>query len=209
MPRRRAPAATEEEAVSSSHWAFQPVADPPPPDVREESWARNDVDRFILARLEDAGLKPAPEAPKLTLLRRAKFDLLGLPPTLEEIEQFRRDTAPGAFTRLLDRLLTSPHYGERWGRHWLDAARYADSTGVDEDHPYGDSWRYRDYVIDAFNRDLPYDRFVQEQIAGDLLPAEKPGRDQYARDYRHRVPGVGAEGSGAARPRAEKIRRGR
>ena len=170
-----APAATEEEAVSSSHWAFQPVADPPPPDVREESWARNDVDRFILARLEDAGLKPAPEAPKLTLLRRAKFDLLGLPPTLEEIEQFRRDTAPGAFTRLLDRLLTSPHYGERWGRHWLDAARYADSTGVDEDHPYGDSWRYRDYVIDAFNRDLPYDRFVQEQIAGDLLPAEKPG----------------------------------
>ncbi len=170
-----APAATEEEAVNSSHWAFQPVIDPPPPNVREESWARNDMDRFILARLEDAGLKPAPEAPKLTLLRRAKFDLLGLPPTIEEIERFRRDTAPGAFARLVDRLLASPHYGERWGRHWLDAARYADSTGVDEDHPYGDAWRYRDYVIDAFNRDLPYDRFVQEQIAGDLLPAEKPG----------------------------------
>ncbi len=169
------PAATQEEAVNSSHWAFQPVADPPPPDVRGESWARNDVDRFILAKLESAGLNPAPEASKPTLLRRAKFDLLGLPPTIEEIERFRQDTEPGAFARLVDRLLASPHYGERWGRHWLDAARYADSTGVDEDHPYGDSWRYRDYVIDAFNRDLPYDRFVREQIAGDLLPAEEPG----------------------------------
>ena len=166
---------TEEEAVSSDHWSFQPVADPPPPDVRGQSWVRNDVDRFILAKLEAAGLQPAPEASQAVLLRRAKFDLLGLPPTIEEIDRFRRDTAPGAFARLVDRLLASPHYGERWGRRWLDAARYADSMGVDEDKTYDHAWRYRDYVIDAFNRDLPYDRFVREQIAGDLLPAEKPG----------------------------------
>ncbi len=170
-----APAATEEAAVSSDHWAFQPVADPSPPRVEHEDWLRNDVDRFILLKLEAAALEPAAEAPKLTLLRRAKFDLLGLPPTLEEIENFQSDTAPGAYARLVGRLLDSPHYGERWGRHWLDVARYADSTGVDEDHPYGDAWRYRDYVVDAFNRDLPYDQFVVEQIAGDLLPAEKPG----------------------------------
>ena len=167
--------APEEEAVSSDHWSFQPVADLSPPDVRGQSWARNDVDRFILAKLEAAGLQPAPEAPKATLLRRAKFDLLGLPPTIEEIERFQRDTEPGAFARLVDKLLASPHYGERWGRRWLDAARYADSMGVDEDNLYEHAWRYRDYVIDAFNRDLPYDRFVREQIAGDLLPAENPG----------------------------------
>ena len=167
--------ATEEEAVSSDHWSFQPVTDPSPPDVRGQRWVRNDVDRFILAKLEAAGLQPAPEAPKAALLRRAKFDLLGLPPTIEEIERFQRDTEPGAFARLMDRLLALPHYGERWGRHWLDVARYADSTGVDDDRPYEHAWRYRDYVIDAFNRDLPFDRFVREQIAGDLLPAENPG----------------------------------
>ena len=170
-----APAFSEEAAVSSDHWAFQPVADPTPPSVEKGSWVRNDIDRFILSKIEAAALEPATEAAKLTLLRRATFDLLGLPPTLEEIENFQADTQPGAFERLLDRLLESPHYGERWGRHWLDVARYADSTGVDEDHPYGDAWRYRDYVVDAFNRDLPYDQFVLEQIAGDLLPAEKPG----------------------------------
>ena len=140
------------------------------------------------------GLKPAPAANRLTLLRRVKFDLHGLPPTEPEIEEFLSDTAKGAFARLIDRLLASPRYGERWGRHWLDVARYADSTGLDEDLPYPSSWRYRDYVIEAFNRDLPYDQFIREQIAGDLIPAEKPGEVN--------VQGIVATGFLALGPRA-------
>ena len=141
------------------------------PDVGESAWVRNDIDRFVLARLRQAGLEPAPPAAKLALLRRAKFDLQGLPPDKEEVQRFADDTSPDAFRSIVDDFLNSPHYGERWGRHWLDVARYADSTGVDEDHPFGDSWRYRDYVVAAFNDDLPFDQFVREQIAGDLLPA--------------------------------------
>lgn len=160
-----------EEAPESSHWAFQPISDAPAPDVGESAWVRNDIDRFILAKLRQAGLEPAPEAAKLTLLRRAKFDLQGLPPEEGEIQRFSADDSHEAFQRIVDDFLASPHYGERWGRHWLDVARYADSTGVDEDHPFGDSWRYRDYVISAFNDDLPFHQFVREQIAGDLLPA--------------------------------------
>ena len=156
-------------------WSFQPPRNPVPPKVRNEAWVRNDVDRFLLAKLEESGLAPAEPADKLTLLRRATFDLTGLPPTEAEMRVFLDDRAPDAFARVVDRLLNSPRYGERWGRHWLDVARYADSTGADEDHRYPHAWRYRDYVIDAFNRDLPYDRFVTEQIAGDLLPADKPG----------------------------------
>ena len=169
-PVESAVAAVDEEAPESSHWAFQPISDPPVPDVGESAWVRNDIDRFILARLREAGLEPAPEAAQLTLLRRAKFDLQGLPPEEEEIQRFSSDDSHDAFQRIVDDFLASPHYGERWGRHWLDVARYADSTGVDEDHPFGDSWRYRDYVISAFNDDLPFDQFVREQIAGDLLP---------------------------------------
>ncbi len=160
-----------EQAPESDHWAFQPVADPAVPDVGPSTWVRNDIDRFILARLRENGLDPSPEAEKLTLLRRAKFDLQGLPPNHKEIRSFADNTEPDALEKLVEELLGSPHYGERWGRHWLDVARYADSTGVDEDHPFGDSWRYRDYVVDAFNNDLPFNQFAREQIAGDLLPA--------------------------------------
>ena len=166
----------EPSADQSAYWAFQPLDRSPPPRVENESWAANPTDHFIQAKLEQKNLNPAPRAEKLTLLRRATYDLHGLPPTEAEIEQFLADTEPGGFARLVDRLLASPRYGERWGRHWLDVARYATSTGVDEDHRYPYAWRYRDYVIDVFNHDLPYDQFVREQIAGDLLPASEPGQ---------------------------------
>ena len=153
------------------HWAFQPVRDAAPPKVGNEAWVKSPIDRFILAKLEDKKIRPAAPALKLTLLRRVTYDLIGLPPTPEEIEAFLADKSPGAFAKVVDRLLASPQYGERWGRHWLDVARFADSTGMDEDHIYPYAWRYRDYVVKAFNDDLPYNRFVIEQLAGDLLPA--------------------------------------
>ncbi|MGI8989213.1 MAG: PSD1 and planctomycete cytochrome C domain-containing protein, partial [Bryobacteraceae bacterium] len=153
-------------------WAFQPVKDYAPPKVANGKWARTPVDRFILAKLEENGLKPAPPADKTTLLRRATFDLTGLPPTEREIDDFVADQSPQAFEKVVDRLLASSRYGERWGRHWLDVSRYADSTGNDEDHRYPYAWRYRDYVIESFNNDLPYDQFVREQVAGDLLPSK-------------------------------------
>ena len=156
-------------------WSFQPVKTVAPPEVHDKGWIKNDLDRFILAKLQDKNLEPAPPADKLTLLRRATFDLTGLPPTESEIREFLEDDSPDSFARVVDRLLAAPRYGERWGRHWLDVARYADSTGADEDHRYPYAWRYRDYVIDAFNRDLPYNRFVMEQVAGDLLPADRAG----------------------------------
>ena len=178
----------------TGHWAFRPVTAPSPPSVENAGWAQNPIDSFILAKLENEGLEPAPAANRLTLLRRAKFDLHGLPPRKWEIDEFDSDTETGAFGRLIDRLLASPRYGERWGRHWLDVARYADSTGLDEDLPFPSAWRYRDYVIEAFNRDLPYDQFVREQIAGDLIPAEKPGNVN--------VEGIVATGFLALGPRA-------
>ena len=157
-------------AADREHWAFQPVLDPAPPEVKDRGWVRNPVDRFVLARLEAARLAPAAPAEKLKLLRRVTYDLIGLPPTPAEIAEFEADSSPEAFDRVVERLLASSQYGERWGRHWLDVARYAESTGMDEDHGYPYAWRYRDYVVDAFNSDLPYDRFVIEQVAGDLLP---------------------------------------
>lgn len=153
------------------HWAFQPVVDPELPEVKDAAWVRSPLDRFVLAKLEAAGLKPAPPADKRTLIRRATFDLTGLPPTPEEVAAFLADDESQAFARLVDRLLDSPAYGERWGRHWLDVARYADSNGLDENICHGNAWRYRDYVVASFNRDKPYRQFVQEQLAGDLLPA--------------------------------------
>ena len=161
---------------STALWSFEPVANPEPPPVARQDWPRTPIDRFILAKLEEQGLKPAPPADKLALLRRATFDLTGLPPSVEAIERFLNDNSPDAFDKVIGRLLDSPRYGEHWGRHWLDVARYADSTGNDEDHKYPHAWRYRDYVIDVFNRDLPYDEFILEQIAGDLLP--KTGRPE-------------------------------
>jgi mono/diheme cytochrome c family protein len=152
-------------------WAFQPMSNPTPPAVKNEAWAsKNPVDRFILAKLEAKGLQPAKPASKATLLRRVTFNLTGLPPTEQELRDFLADNSPNALEKVVDRLLASPRYGEHWGRHWLDVARYADSTGNDEDHRYPYAWRYRDYVIDSVNKDVPFDQFVQEQIAGDLLP---------------------------------------
>ena len=152
------------------HWAYRPMARAEPPAVANEAWVRGPVDRFILARLEADGLAPVAPATKRQLLRRITFDLTGLPPTPAEIDTFLADTRPDAYERVVDRLLASPRYGERWGRHWLDVARYADSNGLDENVAHRNAFRYRDWVIEAFNRDQPYDRFVQEQIAGDLLP---------------------------------------
>jgi hypothetical protein len=151
-------------------WSFQPPRKHAPPAVKNVAWPRGDIDRFILARLEPAKLLPAPDTDRHTLIRRVYFDLIGLPPTPEEIDAFVGDADQDAFAKVVDRLLASSHFGERFGRHWLDVARYSDSTGGGRTKIYGNAWRYRDYVIDSFNRDKPYDQFVIEQIAGDLLP---------------------------------------
>ena len=159
------------DRIRAHHWAFQPVRDPKPPAVGKPTWPINDVDRFILAKIEPTHLSPVADASRLTLIRRLTYDLTGLPPAPAEIEAFLTDRSSAAYTRLVDRLLASPRFGERWGRHWLDVARYGESSGPSRNIPYPHAWRYRDYVIDAVNRDVAYDRFLQEQIAGDLLPA--------------------------------------
>lgn len=153
-------------------WSFAPLSQPALPAVKNTAWVQTPVDAFILESLEKSGLSPAPPADKRTLIRRATFDLTGLPPTQKEIADFLADKSPEAFNRVIDRLLASPQYGERWGRHWLDVARYADSNGLDENVTLGHAWRYRDYVVRAFNEDKPYDQFLIEQIAGDLLPTQ-------------------------------------
>src|SRR5580658_604855 len=155
-----------------NHWAYVPVRPVALPAVKDAAWCTSPIDRFILARLEDAGLAPAAPADRRTLIRRVTFDLTGLPPTPAEVDSFRADTSSDAYARLVDRLLASPRYGERWARHWLDVVRYADSTGSDEDHRYPHAWRYRDYVVQAFNEDMPYNQFVREQLAGDILAAD-------------------------------------
>ena len=170
-----APWGAEKSAQSASSqkkfWAFVPPKEPAMPTIKNQAWVNSPIDAFVLAGLEVKGLAPAPPADKRTLIRRATFDLTGLPPSPEEVQAFLKDGEPGAFARVVDRLLASPHYGERWGRHWLDVARYADSNGLDENLVYRNAFRYRDYVIAAFNKDKPYDLFVKEQLAGDLLPA--------------------------------------
>jgi hypothetical protein len=154
------------------HWAFQPIGNPAPPAVRNTYWPRTSIDAFILSRLEAKGLAPSPRADKRTLLRRVTFDLIGLSPTPQEIAAFEDDASPDAYARVVDRLLASPHYGERWGRYWLDVARFADTKGYvffqDANYPW--AWTYRDYVIRAFNDDLPYDQFIMQQLAADRLP---------------------------------------
>jgi len=159
-------------------WSFQPVLEPSLPIGRDRSWSKAPVDHFILAKLEQGGLEPVPAAGKRTLIRRASFDLIGLPPSPEEVEEFLADDdSQEAFGRVVDRLLSSPHYGERWGRYWLDLSRYSDGRiGAREDTPYANIHRYRDWVVQAFNQDLPYDRFIKAQLAADLLPSE--GRDE-------------------------------
>jgi cytochrome c553 len=153
-------------------WSWQAIANPAAPAVKKEAWVKDDIDRFVLEKLEEKAIEPSPRADKLALLRRATYDLTGLPPTPEEIDAFARDDSPGAFAKVIDRLLDSPRFGERWGRHWLDVARYAESSGMSRNYVYYYAWRYRDYVIDAFNRDEPFDRFIREQIAGDLMPTK-------------------------------------
>src|SRR5260221_513087 len=155
---------------AATHWAFQSLKKIDPPKVHNEAWAKTPIDKFILAKLEARDLSPAPPADKRTLIRRASFDLLGLPPTPEEIDAFLADSSSDAFARVIDRLLDSPHYGERWGRHWLDVVRYAETTANDANAVMRYAWRYRDYVVAACNADKPYDQFVVEQLAGDLMP---------------------------------------
>ena len=156
-------------AWASDHWSFQPVERPAVPGVRTEGWVRNPVDRFILARLEGEGLRPSGEADRGAWLRRVSLDLVGLTPSPEEVDRFVRDPAGDAFERVVDGLLGSPRYGERWAQHWLDVVRFADTHGFEVNTERPNAWPYRDYVIEAFNADTPYDRFVREQIAGDLL----------------------------------------
>ncbi|MEJ6580698.1 MAG: DUF1549 and DUF1553 domain-containing protein [Akkermansiaceae bacterium] len=157
---------------AQDQWAFAPVKDPKPPAVENTKWEREDLDRFILAGVEEKNYLPTKAAEKRILVRRAYLDLHGLPPTTEQITDFIHDEGDDAWSRLINKLLESPRYGERWGRHWLDVARYADTNGMDEDIAHPSAWRYRDYVIDSFNEDKPFDQFIIEQLAGDLLPAK-------------------------------------
>jgi hypothetical protein len=167
---KETPAPPPAVASSNAHWSFRPVRRPPVPDVTLRSWAANPVDRFILARLEREGISPSPEAPKAVLLRRVTLDLTGLPPTPEEVRAFLADSRPDAYERVVDRLLASPHYAEQRARAWLDAARYGDSDGLEKDLVRPWAWRWRQWVIDAFHRDMPFDQFTIVQLAGDLLP---------------------------------------
>src|SRR5665213_1844860 len=156
-------------------WAYHPPIAPAIPPVADQAWCRSPIDRFILAKLEEKGLKPAPSADKRMLIRRAYFDLIGLPPTPEQVDAFVGDASPGAFAKVVDELLANPHYGERWGRHWLDVVRYTDSydsRGVGNPGDCANAFRYRDWVVKSFNDDLPYDRFIKQQVAGDLLPGD-------------------------------------
>jgi cytochrome c553 len=168
------------ERLRKEHWAWQPLSSPKTPAVKDAGWAHDDIDRFLLAKLDEKGLRPTADADALTLIRRVTFDLTGLPPTAAEAEEFAKAweaagaKRPEVLEKAVDRLLASSAFGERWGRHWLDIARYGESTGSARNLPMPHAWRYRDYVIDAFNSDMPFDQFVREQIAGDLLPAKFP-----------------------------------
>ena len=164
----------EEGAPWTGHWAFEPLRTDAPPEVEGDSWSRNPIDQFIRAAQAERGLTPSPEADRRTLIRRLSFDLLGLPPTPEDVAGFIGDTRPDAWERLVDVMLASPRYGERWARHWLDVAHYGDTHGYDKDKRRENAWPYRDYVIHALNGDKPYGRFIQEQIAGDALYPDDP-----------------------------------
>lgn len=170
-------------AEARRFWSFQPIREPALPLVKNDAWCQSPLDRLVLAHLEGAGLPPAPPASRRALIRRVTYGLTGLPPTPAEIQEFVATEDPDSYRQLVERLLASPHYGEKWGRHWLDVARYADSNGVDENLAYVNAFRYRDYVIGAFNDDLPYDRFIHEQLAGDLLaaPESEPDSERFKR----------------------------
>jgi hypothetical protein len=165
---------TIDVAKARDYWAFKPLTNPVPPEVRDAGWCRTPLDRFILAKLDAKGLTPNPPIDRRKLIRRVTFDLVGLPPTPEEIDAFVNDPSPDAYPKLIDRLLASPHFGERWARHWLDLARFGESHGYEQDYDRPNAYHYRDFVIKAFNADLPYDTFVKWQIAGDELDPDNP-----------------------------------
>lgn len=178
-PEGEAPKPTAKQVAANNHWSFQPVRKPEVPGIQDEKkWVQTPVDNFVLAKLQAAGVEPAPRADKRTLIRRATFDLTGLPPTTAEVEAFEKDNSPDAFARVVDRLLASPRYGERWARHWLDVARYADSKGYvfQEERRYPYSYTYRDWVIQAINDDLPYDQFLIQQLAADQVVTKEDSR---------------------------------
>ncbi|HTI70491.1 MAG TPA: DUF1549 domain-containing protein, partial [Candidatus Limnocylindria bacterium] len=154
---------------NTEHWSFQPIIRPALPAPTPDAHPGNQIDLYVAAQLRAQGLQPAPEADRRTLIRRVYFDLVGLPPTPEAVTEFVNDSRPGAYERLVDSLLASPHFGERWARHWLDVVRFAETHGFEMNNPRPNAWPYRDYVIRAFNEDLPYDRFLSEQLAGDSL----------------------------------------
>ncbi len=164
----------EEGAQYQGHWAFEPVSDPEPPATNHKDWVQNPIDQFILARLEENGLEPNAKASKRTLIRRAYYNLTGLPPTKEEIEAFEKDDSPDAWKNLVDKLLASEHYGEKWGRHWLDLVRFAETNSYERDGVKPNAWKYRDYVIRSFNENKPYDQFIIEQLAGDEIENPTP-----------------------------------
>ena len=181
-------------------WSFHAPKKSAVPEVHDAAWVRTDIDRFVLAGLEAKGLKPVADADKLTLIRRVYFDLVGVPPSLDEITAFVQDKSTNAFITVVDRLLGSPQFGERWGRHWLDVARYAESSGKEANFAYPHAWRYRDYVIGAFNADKPYDEFLREQIAGDLLPA-KNERERAQHEVATGYLAIGAKSQNEQNPR--------
>ena len=182
----------QEGAAYEIHWSYRPIKEPVLPHVKQEDWMRNAIDAFVLARLEQEGLRPSTEASRPTLIKRLCYDLIGLPPEPGEVDRFLNDTRPDAYEKLVDRLLQSTHFGERWGRHWLDKARYADSDGYEKDNPRPEAWRYRDWVIESVNNDMPFDQFTIEQLAGDLLP-EATARQKLATAF-HRQTLTNSEG---------------
>ncbi len=179
------------EPETKLHWAYKKPSRPTVPTVKNQAWVRNPIDAFVLARLEKEGLQPSPEAAKETLLRRVYLDLIGLPPSIKEMDEFLADTAPNAYEKVVDKLLASQHYGERWARPWLDLARYADSNGYEKDN-LRTMWKYRDWVINALNADMPFDQFTIEQLAGDMLP--QPTKDQLVATGFHRNTLINQEG---------------
>jgi len=185
---------------AKNHWAYQPVKQAAAPSVKDSAWPRNDIDRFILAGLESKGIKPVGDAQSEALLRRVCFDLTGLPPTPEQVDYFLANHDPHAFEKIVDAMLKSPRFGERWGRHWLDVARYAESTGKDVNCLLPHAWRYRDYVIESFNKDKPFNEFIREQIAGDLMQA----KDSHDRALKQIATGFLAVGSRSLNERSPK-----
>ena len=166
--------AASDDASKRNHWAYQPLVQPPVPKVADTAWVRNPVDAFILAKLDAQGMKPSAEADRRTLIRRVYFDLTGLPPTVEDVNAFVADASPDAYEKVVDGLLASPRYGERWARHWMDVVHFAETHGNDQDRVRPNAWPYRDYLIRSFNEDKPYSRFVEEQVAGDALYPDDP-----------------------------------